>query len=174
MMLRPTKFMPDINQFTLDQRAGEYTALSYTCGSPDEDFIKLREQPHAIAQSPHDIQLNVVPQELLDVNRCNDDVAAAVAGASMLNLYRTPVGTIPVGHSLSDWFKAYLDGWPQKHISKCKRMPNLSEIFVFWIDTICSDQHDKVQEAQQIPLMGETFPSAARVLGWSGPSTTGL
>ncbi|OIW25760.1 hypothetical protein CONLIGDRAFT_561044, partial [Coniochaeta ligniaria NRRL 30616] len=161
-----------IDQVTLDQMAGQYTALSYTWGSPVEDFTKLRETaPPLVADSPHDIRLNIVPQEAFETFRRSDDFGA---GRVMLDLYTTNVCTIPVQHNLSEWFKAYLDGWPQKQISKANGEPDMFEITVFWIDAICIDQGNKDEKAQQIPLMGEIYSLAARVLGWLGPNDTDL
>ncbi|KAB5528080.1 heterokaryon incompatibility protein-domain-containing protein [Coniochaeta sp. 2T2.1] len=162
-----------INQVTLDEFAGHYTALSYTWGLPVEEFTHLREpEPPRLKDSPHDIELNIVPQEAFETFRRKDDFYAGTG--PMLDLYTTNVGVIPIQHNLSDWFKAYLDGWPHKQAAKLSNEVSWFEITVFWIDAICIDQDNKDEKAQQIPMMGEIYSSAARVLGWLGPNRTDL
>lgn len=162
-----------LNQVTLEQITNRYTALSYTWGPPVEDFAKSRAPP-SLPESPHNIELNIVPKEAFETFRRIDDLAADPT-CSILDLYTTNVCTIPVGHNLSDWFKSYLDGWPDKQIGQSKgSQPNMFEITVFWIDAICIDQDNKEEKACQIPLMGEIYSRASRVLGWLGPETMDL
>lgn len=42
-----------------------------------------------------------------------------------------------------------------------------------WIDAICLDQHNDVEKSQQIPLMGEIYSQACKVIFWLGMESDG-
>jgi hypothetical protein len=161
-----------LDHASLDNVADKFTALSYTWGSPVADFAKLRSAPAPLSslRSPQTVQLIVVPPEAFETFKRADDLAA---DGPMLDMYTTPVARIGVGENLSDWFRNYLDGWPVGVAARFSGA-NAYERRVFWIDAVCIDQASPIEKAAQIPLMGEIYSTASRVLAWLGANTTDL
>ncbi|KAK3352458.1 heterokaryon incompatibility protein-domain-containing protein [Lasiosphaeria hispida] len=156
-----------IDQVDIDNLRIGFTALSYTWRQPVEEFTKLRDAS-SLPASPHDVDLLILPREAFETFRRRDDLAN---DGAMLDMYTTNVASIPIGHNLSDWFKSYLDGWPARHMARTR---NPYEVTVFWIDAVCINQGDDAEKATQIPLMGNIYSSASRVLGWLGADATDL
>lgn len=48
---------------------------------------------------------------------------------------------------------------------------NIATTITIWIDRVCINQEDKVEKAQQIPLMGEIYKGAQFVWVWLGAGT---
>ncbi|KAK0715346.1 heterokaryon incompatibility protein-domain-containing protein [Lasiosphaeris hirsuta] len=157
-----------IDQVDIDNLQIGFTALSYTWRQPVEEFTQLRRAPSSLPASPHHVDLLILPREAFKTFKRRDDLAA---DGAMLDTYTTNVGSIPIGRNLSDWFVAYLDGWPAKHMAATR---NPYEVTVFWIDAVCINQADAAEKATQIPLMGHIYSSASRVLGWLGADATDL
>ncbi|KAK4460421.1 heterokaryon incompatibility protein-domain-containing protein [Cladorrhinum samala] len=154
-----------------------FTALSYTWGSAIDP---LEEQAQAsiissdrayASKNPRDVELVVVPPEAFETFRRNDDLSIGPHG-SMVDLYTTPVSTITVVGNLSDFFRTYMtETWPKRHAESQRcggPSMSMAEITNLWIDAVCIDQANDQEIAAQVPLMGEVYSSAGRVLVWLG------
>ncbi|KAK0671581.1 heterokaryon incompatibility protein-domain-containing protein [Cercophora samala] len=155
----------------------QYTALSYTWGNAVESFEEEHQaaivgpDKARLSKHPRDIELVVVPPEAFETFKRSDDVSFDPQG-SMVDLYTTPVTTITVTGNLSNFFRMYMtETWPRRYAqSQACWGPKISldEITNFWIDAVCIDQNNNEEIAAQIPIMGEIYSSAGRVLAWLG------
>ncbi|KAK3934439.1 heterokaryon incompatibility protein-domain-containing protein [Diplogelasinospora grovesii] len=166
-----------LDEVDLDTVKDEYTALSYTWGSPVEPFTSLRRAPppstpfELPVSSPHKFELLILPPEAFQTFPARIDNLAVER--QLLDTYTTPITTIAVQSNLSDWFKSYLhDNWEARQMQMSQG--NWLECTRFWIDAVCINQADENEKATQIPLMGKIYAHAARVLGWLGADTTDL
>lgn len=154
-----------------------FTALSYTWGSAIETFEETHHSAiigpdkARLSKNPRDIELVLVPPEALETFKRSDDASLDPRG-SMVDLYTTPVTTITVTGNLSNFFRTYMtETWPRRHAqSHACWGPTigLEESTNFWIDAVCIDQNNDEEIAAQIPIMGEIYSSAGRVLAWLG------
>ncbi|KAH6663696.1 heterokaryon incompatibility, partial [Halenospora varia] len=55
-----------------------------------------------------------------------------------------------------------------------KRLRNSSEPRVIWIDAICINQEDLIEENHQIPLMRSIYKNAERTIVWLGGESKGI
>ncbi|KAK0736787.1 heterokaryon incompatibility protein-domain-containing protein [Apiosordaria backusii] len=166
-----------LSEHDLSTLPKRFTALSYTWDSAIEPFEVERHSSiigpdkARLSKNPRDIELVVVPPEAFETFKRNDDASIDPRG-SMVDLYSTPVSTITVTGNLSNFFRTYMtDTWPRRHAqSQACGGPkvSLAEITNLWIDAVCINQTNDKEISAQIPLMGEIYSSAGRVLAWLG------
>jgi hypothetical protein len=149
----------------LDSLTHRFTALSYTWGSAIESF----EPPLNPLPNPADIELIIIPPESFQTFRRQDDLATTEGG--LLDLYTPPnITSLTVKGNLEDFFRSYLVDFPTRHLQPRQDGSRLSfqQVSHLWIDAICIDQGNNAEKAAQIPLMGEVYSRAGRVLAWLG------
>ncbi|KAL2264610.1 hypothetical protein VTJ83DRAFT_7120 [Remersonia thermophila] len=176
-----------LTEHPIESVADRFTALSYTWSDPVEPFfLKLgpdRSTPTTdpATPSPDTIELIVLPPEAHGTFRRRDDLAPEtethpVADTSTaLDVARLPLAR---RSNLSDFFRAYLLDFPARH-TRPRPLPDggshrytHEQVAHLWIDALCIDQSNSTQEkATQIPLMGEIYSRAARVVSWLGGDT---
>ncbi|KAG7284372.1 hypothetical protein NEMBOFW57_010745 [Staphylotrichum longicolle] len=124
--------------------------------------------------SPDAVELLVVPAESFATFHRRDDLATTEG--ALLDTYTTDVRTLGAavaGGNLSDFFRAYLGGgrFPERHLAPRRddgRRLTFAQVSRLWIDAVCIDQGNAAEKAAQIPLMGEVYSRAGRVLAWLG------
>ncbi|KAK4098470.1 hypothetical protein N658DRAFT_476979 [Parathielavia hyrcaniae] len=153
----------------IDTLTHRFTALSYTWGSATEPFEPPQLLPHhPTGTNPQNIELIVVPQASFQTFRRTDDLATTEG--ALLDLHTPPgIAFLDVTGNLSDFFRSYLVGFPLRHLQSSSGAPlNFQQVSHLWIDAICIDQGSPAEKAAQIPLMGEVYSRAGRVLAWLG------
>ncbi len=146
----------------IDTAHGTFTAVSYTWGDPTASF----DDPTTTIPNPHTIDLLILPEESFQTFRRIDDLAPTEG--SLLDIY-TPenVHTLSVpGANLSDFLRAYATDFPARQLKGGG--VTFAQAAHLWIDAVCIDQGNAAEKAAQIPLMGEVYSRAARVVGWLG------
>lgn len=159
-----------LTEHPIDAIANQFTALSYTWGSAVEPFELT--QP-AITASPQNIELIILPPASFKTFRRLDDLAKTEG--SLLDTY-TPSGIryLNVTGNLSDFFRSYLVDYPDRHLRARSNASggatrlDFQTVSHLWIDAVCIDQSNAREKAAQIPLMGEVYSRAGRVLAWLG------
>ncbi|KAK4182526.1 heterokaryon incompatibility protein-domain-containing protein [Podospora australis] len=162
-----------IDEHDLSYFRKRFTALSYTWGSALEHYeeaictAQLSPDATRLRKTPKDVQLVILPKEAFETFQRRDDLANQ--DGAMLDMYTTPVSTLKVTGNLADFFRSYADGWPHKqHTMGYRAGLKSDQICNLWIDAICIDQGNEKEISAQIPLMGEVYSSAGRVLAWLG------
>ncbi|KAL2192371.1 heterokaryon incompatibility protein-domain-containing protein [Corynascus similis CBS 632.67] len=163
-----------LTEHHIDTIAYRFTALSYTWGAAVEPFELPQPDPTSptTKPSPDTVELIVVPPGSFDTFRRRDDLATTEG--ALLHTYTPDVRSLRVagGSNLSDFFRAYLAAdFPHRHLRPRKsdgRSLTFEQVSRLWIDAVCIDQRNAAEKAAQIPLMGELYSRAGRVLGWLG------
>jgi hypothetical protein len=171
-----------LREYPIESVTDGFTALSYTWDNPVEPFeLKAgfdRSTPTTNPEtpSPDTLELIVLPPESHLTFRRIDDLAPSTN--RKLDIYTPPgIGRLPMTRrsNLSAFFRAYLVGFPARHMrprplgNRRRHSYTYEQVAHLWIDALCIDQSNSTQEkATQIPLMGEIYSRAARVLGWLG------
>jgi hypothetical protein len=176
-----------LTAYPVEAITNKFTALSYTWDKPVEPFELERYSPDrtkvsADPSTPHPdtIEIIILPRESFQTFRRRDDLAPK--DNAMVDEYTPPDIahlTLPRRSNLSDFFRAYLDGYPDRHMKFSYGPTGVRPRYTFdqvshlWVDAICIDQSNSTQEkATQIPLMGEIYSRAGRVLAWLGGDLT--
>ncbi|KAH6844699.1 heterokaryon incompatibility protein-domain-containing protein [Chaetomium sp. MPI-CAGE-AT-0009] len=156
-----------LTEHPIDSITHRFTALSYTWGSAIEPF-DINPTP-ALAPSPDNVELIVVPPDAFKTFRRRDDLATTEG--SLLDAYTPDLRSLPVTGNLSDFLRAYLAGFPHRHLrprtADGGRL-SFDQVAQLWVDAVCIDQGNADEKAAQIPLMGEVYSLSGRVLGWLG------
>ncbi|GAB1317001.1 Heterokaryon incompatibility domain-containing protein [Madurella fahalii] len=157
-----------LTEHPIDAVANHFTALSYTWGSAIESFAQA-PSPLSPLPNPSNIQLLILPGASFETFRRRDDLAAEGA---LLDTYTTDVRYLDTAGNLSDFFRSYLAGFPERHLRS--RRNSFAQVAHLWIDAVCIDQDNPPEKATQIPLMGEIYSRAGRVLAWLGADESRL
>lgn len=152
----------------IDAVANSFTALSYTWGSAIESFAQPPTSPPHLP-SPANVELLILPPAAFETFRRRDDLAA---GGSLLDTYTTDVRCLDTTGNLSDFFRSYMADFPARHLQSRKHTYN--QAAYLWIDAVCIDQANAPEKGMQIPLMGEIYSRAGRVLAWLGADESRL
>ncbi|KAK3291016.1 uncharacterized protein B0H64DRAFT_436387 [Chaetomium fimeti] len=156
-----------LTEHPIDAITHRFTALSYTWGSAIEPFDINPTPP--LAPSPDNVELIVVPQDAFKTFSRRDDLATTEG--ALLDAYTPDLRSLPVTGNLSDFFRAYLAGFPHRHLQprpEDGRRLSFDQVAQLWADAVCIDQGNADEKASQIPLMGELYSLSGRVLGWLG------
>ncbi|KAH6649456.1 heterokaryon incompatibility protein-domain-containing protein [Chaetomium tenue] len=151
----------------IDAITHRFTALSYTWGSAIESFDVDPSPP--LAPSPDPVELIIVPPDAFATFHRRDDLATTEG--ALLDAYTPDLRRLQVTGNLSDFFRAYLAGFPHRHLKPRGgdgRRLSFEQVAQLWIDAVCIDQGNADEKASQIPLMGEVYSLSGRVLGWLG------
>ncbi|KAK4136076.1 hypothetical protein BT67DRAFT_375542 [Trichocladium antarcticum] len=162
----------------LDAVAAAFTALSYTWGSALEAYAYAGggcgDGSSGGAEGKKGtgrldgLQVLVVPDAAFATFRCADDLRGEREGA-LVDLYTTDVRCLEVGGNLAGFLRGYLDGFPARYLFAADgRRRGFDEVSRLWVDALCIDQGSAEEKARQIPLMGEIYSGAGRVLAWLG------
>ncbi|KAK4235183.1 heterokaryon incompatibility protein-domain-containing protein [Achaetomium macrosporum] len=105
-----------------------------------------------------------------------DDLAGSEGG--MIDVYTPDVRTLAVRGNLAGFLRSYfLGGYPDGRMRDHKSgkvVWSFEVISRLWVDAVCIDQTNAEEKACQIPLMGEVYNSAGRVLAWLGADESRL
>jgi hypothetical protein len=142
-------------------------------GPPEYGTKKSRSASrYSYRPLPHGRDTRVAVLE--PANQFNDPIHLSLKRVSLTGLKRTQYEALSyVWGSIKGDCRVYCDGKLLYVTSNCEsalrylRLKHRTR--VLWIDAVCINQDSNAEKIRQVPMMGDIYESAARVLLWLGP-----